>query len=145
MAKKTRYKPVHPEKYAGNADNIICRSSWERRVCIWLDREPNILSWSSEEAVIPYWNPVKKRMARYFPDFVIKVKKANGNIVVKMLEVKPLKETRRPDQKRKKSKYYLRECATYATNESKWKAAIEFCKDRGWTFELITEKELGLD
>ena len=27
-------------------------------------------------------------------------------------------------------------------NQSKWKAATEYCLDRGWEFKIITEKEL---
>ena len=29
-------------------------------------------------------------------------------------------------------------------NQSKWKAADNFCKDRGWKFLVLTEKELGI-
>jgi hypothetical protein len=31
---------------------------------------------------------------------------------------------------------------TYAKNQSKWKAADELCKDRGWIFEVWTEETL---
>ena len=27
-------------------------------------------------------------------------------------------------------------------NEAKWKAANEYCKDRGWTFQILTEDHL---
>jgi hypothetical protein len=48
-----------------------------------------------------------------------------------------------PTQKRKTQRY-LTEVATYAVNQAKWKAADLFCKEHGWQFQLITEKELGL-
>jgi hypothetical protein len=38
----------------------------------------------------------------------------------------------------------LVESLTYLKNEAKWKAASEYCKDRGWEFKIVTEKELGL-
>ena len=38
----------------------------------------------------------------------------------------------------------IRECKTYAVNQAKWKAAVEFCEDRRITFKVITEKELGI-
>ena len=37
---------------------------------------------------------------------------------------------------------YLREVKTWGINEAKWKAAEAFCKDRDWSFKIITEKDL---
>ena len=48
---KSRYKPSNPKKYQGNPNNIICRSSWERKFCQWCDRNDSIISWASEEIV----------------------------------------------------------------------------------------------
>ena len=31
-----------------------------------------------------------------------------------------------------------------ATNQAKWAAAEDFCKDRKWEFQILTEKELGI-
>ena len=42
------------------------------------------------------------------------------------------------------SRRYLNEVKTYGINEAKWKAARNFCADRGWAFEIYTEHELGL-
>ena len=44
---KSRYKPKNPQKYQGNPNNIICRSSWERKFCVWCDVNKNIISWAS--------------------------------------------------------------------------------------------------
>lgn len=33
---------------------------------------------------------------------------------------------------------------TWGVNEAKWKAAEEYCKDRGWKFIIMTEHELGI-
>ena len=54
---KSKYKPSHPTKYKGDASNIICRSSWERKFCRWCDLNENILAWGSEEFCIPYISP----------------------------------------------------------------------------------------
>ena len=43
---------------------------------------------------------------------------------------------------RDRTKAYITEVVTYAINQAKWEAAREYCKDRGWEFMLITEKEL---
>ena len=41
---KSRYKPINPKKYQGNPNNIICRSSWERKFCQWADKKENVIS-----------------------------------------------------------------------------------------------------
>ncbi len=59
-----------------------------------------------------------------------------------MVEVKPFRQTQEPKTKKKNTKAYITEVVTWGINKAKWKAAKEFCKDRGWQFMLITEKEL---
>ena len=86
---KSRYKPSNPEKYQGNPNNIICRSSWEIRFCVWCDKNENIISWASEEFSIPYMSPIDKRVHRYFPDYIIKVREKNNKIKNYVVEVKP--------------------------------------------------------
>lgn len=141
---KSRYQPENPKKYIGNPNNIICRSSWERRFCSWCDKNENILEWGSEELYIPYYDPVKQRVRKYYPDFFIKVKESNGNIKKYIIEIKPKKQTQPPKVPKRKTKSYLNEVYTYATNEAKWKAAIEFCKDHMIEFKIITEDHLGI-
>ena len=85
---KSRYKPSNPEKYQGNPNNIICRSSWERRFCVWCDKNENIISWASEEFSIPYMSPIDNRVHRYFPDYIIKVREKNNKIKNYVVEVK---------------------------------------------------------
>ena len=141
---KSKYKPSFPKKYKGDSNNIICRSSWERRFCHWCDLNENIVEWGSEEFYIPYYNPAKERVCRYFPDFIIKVKETTGQIKTYVVEVKPAKQTIPPQKKSKVTKSYIHECATYAVNQAKWKAAKEWCADRMLEFIVITEKELGI-
>jgi len=144
MAYSGTFKPSNPQKYVGDYKNIIYRSSWEARLMSWLDKNPNIVSWSSEEVVIPYISPVDGRRHRYFPDFVVKVRDRNGTLKTMMLEVKPKKQTKEPEQQRRVTKRYITEVTTWGVNQAKWKAATEFCLDRGWEFKLITEDHLGL-
>lgn len=141
---KSKYKPSYPLKYKGDPNNIICRSSWERKFCHWCDLNENILEWGSEEFWIPYLSPVDNRVHRYFPDFIIKVKESDGRIKTYVIEVKPEKQTQPPKQKSRVTKSYIHEVKTYAVNQAKWKAADEFCKDRLLEFKVITEKELGI-
>jgi hypothetical protein len=142
---KSRYKPSNPQKYIGDVNNIICRSSWERRFCVWCDSNENILEWGSEEFWIPYRSPVDNRVHKYFPDFFIKVREMNGRIKKYVIEVKPQKQTQQPNPKpKRKTKSWLYEVKTYAVNQAKWKAAKEFCQDRLLEFKIITENELGI-
>jgi hypothetical protein len=138
------FKPKNPSKYKGNADNIIYRSSWERRVMKWLDENINVIEWSSEEVFVPYISPVDNRYHRYFPDFIAKMKRPEGHIVTVMFEVKPAVQTKEPKPSKKKTQKYITEVMTWGVNQAKWKYAQEYCQDRGWEFRLITEKELGL-
>ena len=141
---KGRYSPKHPEKYKGDPTQIIYRSGWERRLMVYLDENKSVLQWSSEEIAIPYRSPIDNRMHRYFPDFYVKAIDKDGNIVEQLLEVKPKKETREPVKKKRITKQYITEVTTWGKNQAKWKAAEEYCLDRGWQFKLITETELGI-
>jgi len=142
MSYKGWFKPKNPKKYNGDANNIVYRSSWELRVMKYLDENPRVIWWASEELYIPYVSPVDNRVHRYFPDFIAKVKQEDKETTL-VLEVKPFKETQQPTQVRR-TKRFIQETVTYAVNQQKWKAAEMFCKEHGWQFKLITEKELGL-
>lgn len=139
MAYSGRFVPKNPSKYLGDPTGIIYRSLWERRVMVYLDDNTTVLEWSSEEIVIPYISPVDNRYHRYFPDFFVRTK--DGAMI---LEVKPLSQSVAPKQKKRVTKQYINEVMTYGVNQAKWNAAVEYCKDRGWKFKVITEKDLGI-
>ena len=143
MSYKGWFTPKNPKKYKGDAKNIVYRSSWELRVMKYLDENNNVIWWASEELPIPYKSPIDQQMHRYFPDFIARIRQVNGKEITMMLEVKPEKQTKLPVQKRQ-TKKFLQEVATYAVNQEKWRAADLFCKEHGWQFKIITEKDLGL-
>jgi|TARA_B100001094_G_scaffold75448_1_gene71867 hypothetical protein len=138
MSYKGRFKPQNPKKYKGDPNNVIYRSSWELRVMKYLDNQPKVEWWASEEMFVRYRSPIDERIHRYYPDFVVKTKEKTF-----MLEVKPFHQTQKPKQKRK-TKKFLQEAATYAVNQQKWRAADMFCQEHGWLFKLVTEKDLGI-
>jgi hypothetical protein len=144
MAYSGRFIPKNPQKYVGDAKNIIYRSSWECKVMNWLDQNPNIISWASEELTVPYVSPVDGKWHRYFPDFLVKVRTKENTLKTMMLEVKPKRQTEEPEKKKRVTKQYINEVKTYGVNQAKWKAAIDYCADRKWEFKLITEDHLGL-
>jgi hypothetical protein len=142
MAYKGRFSPKNPKKYKGDPTNIIFRSLWERKVMNYLDENPNILEWSSEEIVIPYLSPVDGKYHRYFPDFLVKARKSDGKIYTMLLEVKPKHQTSEPKVQSRKTRKYITEVMTWGINKAKWEYANEYCLDRGWEFKLITEEDL---
>lgn len=135
--KQGKYIPRLPKKYKGDYRNIVYRSSWEYKFMQWCDNTSSVLEWGSEEIAIPYISPVDGKRHKYYPDFYVKVKNKKY-----MVEVKPTRQTKEPKTQKKITKRYVTEVVTYSVNKAKWKAAEEFCKDYGWEFMLITEKEL---
>ena len=96
MAYSGKFIPKNPHKYVGDYTNIIYRSTWEAKVMSWLDKNQDVISWASEELTIPYLSPVDKRMHRYFPDFLVKVRTKDNKLRTMMIEVKPKKQTQEP-------------------------------------------------
>ena len=139
---KGKYKVIYYKKYKGDPTGVVYRSLWERKFMKWCDSNPNILQWWSEELAIPYYDPVQKKWRRYFPDFWMKVKEKNGKVNTYLIEVKPKRQVEGPKPQKRKTKKYLREVFDYATNQAKWEAANDYCRDRLWTFRIVTEREL---
>lgn len=137
------FRPQNPQKYKGDVRNIVYRSGWELRVMMYLDSHSQVISWSSEEVVVPYVSPIDGRVHRYFPDFLVTKKTTTGKETL-MLEIKPYKQTKPPEVQKKKTKTYINEVVTWGKNQAKWKAAEEYCLDRNWKFMILTENELGI-
>ena len=78
-----QYKPVNPMKYNGKVP-IIYRSSWELRLCKFFDNNENVIKWTSESVVVPYYNPITQRTHRYFPDFTVEYYDREGCLIKEM-------------------------------------------------------------
>jgi hypothetical protein len=136
---KGRFKPQHPEKYKGDPSNIIYRSSWEKDVMGWCDETTQVLWWKSEEVFIPYPNPIRKRWCRYYPDIIMGIKRDYGE-EVRVVEIKPHKQTQPPPTPKRKTKSYYYQLEQYVINQSKWKETRKYCENRGWNFQILTEE-----
>jgi hypothetical protein len=143
MAYKGFFKPKNPKKYKGDPTNIVYRSRWESFFMSKLDLNDNVITWASEELAIPYRSPLDGRIHRYFPDFYVKSRNPDGSISELLIEIKPFKETIEPKQNKNRNRY-LTEVKTYVINKNKWHYARAFCEKRGWSFIIVTEKDLGL-
>lgn len=138
----SEFIPKNPRKYTGKYP-IIVRSSWERLFMQFCDITDSVISWSSENIAIPYYDPVKQRQRRYYPDFWLKVKNKNGGYDRLVVEIKPERETRPPLKKGRKSKKTQRlQELTYLTNKAKWSAAIQYCRKMKYEFKILTERNL---
>ena len=138
-----RWKPKNPEKYKGDLSKIEFRSSWEIKMFNWLDLNPCVIQWSSEEVIIPYFDPCQNKMRRYFVDIWAMIKTSEG-IKKFLIEIKPDKFTKEPVPPKRKTKRYIEEVMQYATNTAKWEAANKVCKENDMQFLILTEKHLGI-
>jgi len=141
---KGRYRVNNPQKYKGDINAVIYRSLWELRFMKWCDENDSILEWGSETVIIPYISPLDKKIHRYFVDFYVKTKNKENITQKYLIEIKPEKFTRPPNIPKRKTKKFIDEVLQYGINDAKWKAAFEFCQDRGLKFMILTEKDLGL-
>lgn len=146
MAYSGAFRPKNSNKYKGEISKIHYRSNWEKFFMNYCDTNPKIISWSSEEVVIPYFSEADGKKRRYFMDFWLRYD--NGQEFY--IEVKPYKETQPPSKpalltasaKRK----FMNEIYTFQVNTDKWKAAKRVADNRGIKFRVLTEhglKKLG--
>ena len=144
MTYKGRYFPTNPKKYKGNPNQIVYRSLWERKVMVYCDKNDAIIEWGSEEVIVPYLSPMDVRIHRYFPDFYMKVRQADGSTKKFIIEVKPKSQCKQPvkNPKRRTTKWF-NEVKTFAINQAKWKSAREFCEDKGMEFKIFTEDHIN--
>ena len=139
------FRPKNPEKYKGDYANIVYRSSWERMFMNWCDTRDHVKRWQSEEKAIWYYNPIKKKQCRYFPDFIIEVERKDGILMQEMVEIKPYRQVvGPPENPKRRTKQWMNAVMTYVQNQAKWKAARKYCEDKGMNFRIVTEKELGI-
>lgn len=133
---KGKYKPKNKDKYIGDIDNVVYRSSWERAALKWLDNNPSIVKYAAEEIVIPYLCETDNQIHRYYVDLWFQTTDGSKYLI----EIKPKKETIPPKKSRGKPRNrYLNESLTYIKNQSKWNAASKFAQSHGWTFQVWTE------
>ena len=125
--KKGFYIPINEEKYKQPTDKTMnkyqypeYRSSWELFYMKMLDNSDKVEYWGTESFHIPYFDSVKMKWRRYFPDFFIKL--TDGTKLIH--EIKPSSQQKQQ------------------LNIDKWQAAENYCKQKGIIFQVITEKHL---
>ncbi len=158
------YIPKYPNKYLGDPTKIIYRSSWERKFCYFCDMNSSIIQWSSERIAVPYISPldvIRENLKpdsektfkdppyrNYYVDFTIKVKSNEGRINTWLVEIKPMNQTKMPNQisgnyTLKKMTNFNKDMVVYLVNAAKFKAANAYAKARGAQFGVLTEDKNG--
>ena len=143
MAYKSRFRPKNLQKYIGNMDNIICRSTWERALAMWADRNKAVIKWGIENVIIRYFDKGKGKLRSYYVDFFMEFSDGRKWLI----EVKPKNQTIPPPKPKRMSRKYINAVMTYATNTSKWEEATRYAEEKNMKFYVWTEdhlRQLGL-
>lgn len=119
-----RYKPRNRSKLLNKSRKVTYRSMWERKVMLYCDRSPSVQSWGSENIAIPYYDSENEKWRTYYPDFVINYYDDHGRLNCKIVEVKPYQQI------------------NWQINKDKWDAARKYCHVHGYSFQVLTEKEI---
>lgn len=142
-----KFHPQNPDKYIGNLENIVFRSSWEYAFCVYLDQNEKIIKWACEQPIITYQD-LRGRVHRYYPDFFYTTM-VNGdpnNVKNVIVEIKPTTELNPPKKPKKDTakslENYEYAVRTHIKNKLKWNAAVEYAKKNKMEFVIITEERL---
>ena len=142
MRKKWRqgiFVPKNQDKFIGT--KATYRSGLELKFFRFCDNSPNVLKWGSENVIIPYRSPLDNRAHKYYVDNLVIIKE-DDQIKKYLVEIKPYNQTKKPQTKYRKKSHLIYEQRAFITNQAKWHAARDYCKKCGYTFIIITEKEL---
>ena len=131
-----RYTLKNPEKYVG-LKTPTYRSGWEHAFMRLCDEHPNVYKWASESIRIPYRHPLTGKYTIYVPDFFIAYTDKNGRPHAEVIEIKPENQTL--TEKVGKNKYNQ---AQLIINKAKWMSAQMWCKNKGFRFRVINEKDI---
>ena len=142
--KQGYYQPTYPQKYKTNSKQIIYRSSWEFKLCRWLDLTPEVIEWASEPVAIRYFYTADNRMHTYYPDFYFAYQKPDGKIVKYIVEVKPTSQLQKPEEPKRKTlkaiQSYNYQMEAFLKNSCKRQYAKKWCAENGYNFVYVTEK-----
>lgn len=160
--KQGNYIPKFKDKVLklNTRGGVYYRSSWEKKIMVWLDSNPNITKWGAECIRIPYQmthvdrGDVKIKEHCYYPDFYYELKTSNGSIRKVIAEVKPKAEYNDAILFTE-GKFSIPENATLKKlqsveyrfknaqkNAEKWQTMIKWCEKKDHDFIVITEDHL---
>ena len=158
------FKVINKEKYIGDPELVIYRSSWEFGFCKYCDASPSVKRWSSEPISIPYYDRVSKleecaklgldpnnpsnwEVRNYNTDFWYEVDTGSGPLEKIFVEIKPSYKLKKPipcksDASLKEQRIFVKNAKEYLTNEAKFAALKEWANQHGSKFYVFTEHTL---
>lgn len=140
------YRIKNLDKYVGNPEQCLYRSSYERHFMNRCDGDDNVLKWSSEPFTIPYICPITGKKKNYLIDFYARMIIETGEVQDFLIEVKPKAKLIKPISPKKetlkKLKNYNYQVKEYLTNIAKFAAAKNYALKIGHKFIVITEEQL---
>jgi len=162
--KQGYYKSKNPDKYIGDPELIIYRSSWEFGFCKYCDMSPSVLRWSSEPVSIPYYDRVSKleecaklgldpnnpsnwEVKNYNTDFWFETDRGEGETEKIFVEIKPSYKLKKPhppahDAPLKEQRIFNAAAKEYLINEAKFAAMKEWAERNNCKFYVFTEQTL---
>jgi hypothetical protein len=93
--------------------------------------------WANEALKIPYKHPLTGKFTIYVPDFFIAYVDKNGKPHAEVIEIKPENQTL--SEKVGRSRHNQ---AQLIINKAKWESAQMWCKNKGFRFRVINEKDI---
>lgn len=137
-----KFRPKNPQKYIGDIKNIWYRSGLELNAFIFLDNNPFVLKWASEEIKIPYMKPTADgiKPSTYWPDLYVEYLDKDQNVKKVVIEVKPEKLLMKSKARNKKTSAL--ENYTFMINMLKAEAATKWCEQRGLEYRFAVEKNI---
>lgn len=156
------FVPTNKDKVIkmNSSGGVYYRSLLEKKFMTYLDLNDNVIRWSSESLEIPYVNKeiidgdLVYKNRRYYPDFYYEIK--SGDVIKYVIaEVKPKSEFNDvilfregkfnipKDASLKKMRNLEYRFKTSKKNSAKWETMIEYCKNRGYEFIIITDEILN--
>jgi hypothetical protein len=140
--KQGYFRPKNKDKCI-NKEDVVFRSMLEAKFMTYCDSNANVIKWSSERVIIPYFNPIENKQRRYFIDFYVQMKTSTG-IIDLLVEVKPKRQLQKPkESSNKKPSTIIYENKMWIVNNAKWDAAEKYAEKKGMTFKKITEDDIN--
>jgi len=162
--KQGYYKPKNLDKYIGDPELVIYRSSWEYGFCKFCDMSPSVTRWSSEPVTIPYYDRVSKleecaklgldpndprnwEVKNYNTDFWFELDRGEDEKEKIFVEIKPSYKLKKPlppdrDAPLAEQRKFNKAAREFLINEAKFAAMKEWSERNGCKFYVFTEHTL---
>ena len=162
--KQGYYRAKNTDKYIGDPELIVYRSSWEYGFCKYCDMSPSVTRWSSEPVSIPYYDRVSKleecaklglnpndpsnwEVKNYNTDFWFEVDRGEGEFEKIFVEIKPSYQLKKPIPPRREAslneqRTFNKAARAYLINEAKFAAMKEWAEKNNCKFYVFTEHTL---